>query len=103
MAVKTVDVTQKHKVTLVFLLDEEVTPQLFAEKIANACGGRVLQPGEAIMVERAKIACMITDETLSLPSFGYQWRSTLKRRKRKRTRRRFVSNHTAVARRESRT
>ena len=77
-----INARKKHPVTLTFLLDEEVTPQLFAQKIALACAGSALRPGEAILVEHAKIACVITDETMTLPSFGYQWRSSLKTPKR---------------------
>ena len=79
---KSIDASKKHAVTLTFLLDEEVTPQLFAQKIARACAGSVLRPGEAILVPHAKIACVITDETLSLPSFGCQWQSSRKAPKR---------------------
>ena len=75
---KKIDASKKHPVTLTFLLDEEVTPQLFAQKIALACAGSALRPGEAILVEHAKIACVVTDETLSLPSFGWQWRTSPK-------------------------
>jgi hypothetical protein len=81
--VKTIDVSKKHKVTLTFLLDEEVTPQLFAVKIARACGGGTLRPGEAVMVPDTEVACFVTDETLSLPSFGQQWLTTRKTPKRK--------------------
>ena len=75
---KKIDASKKHPVTLTFLLHEEISPQEFAQKIAAACGGRVLDPGEAIRVNHARIACVVTDETLSLPSFGWQWRSSLK-------------------------
>lgn len=78
---KSINVSKKRRVTLTFLLDEEVTPQLFAQKIALACGGGVLRPGEGILIPHTKIACMVTDETLSLPSFGYQWRKESKRPK----------------------
>jgi hypothetical protein len=80
--VKKIDVSKKHPVTLTFLLDEEVTPQLFAEKIARACGGGALRPGEAIRVPHTENALVVTDETLSLPSFGYQWQSAQKAPKR---------------------
>lgn len=79
---KAIGASKKHLVTLTFLLDEEISPQAFAQKIATACGGSVLAPGEAIHVDHAKIACVVTDETLSLPSFGWQWRSALKDPKR---------------------
>lgn len=82
---RSIDVSKKHQVTLTFLLDEEVTPQLFAQKIARACGGGALRPGEGILVPNAKIAYVVTDETLSLPSFGYEWQSTLKKTKRRKT------------------
>lgn len=81
---KSIDVSKKHAVTLTFLLDEEVTPRLFAEKLARACGGSILRPGEAVMVFGTEIACFVTDETLSLPSFGRQWIATRKMSKRKR-------------------
>lgn len=79
---KTIDTSKKYPVTLTFLLDEEVTPQLFAQKIALACGGSTLRPGEAILVPHAKIACVVSDETLSLPSFGYEWQRSPKKPKR---------------------
>ena len=79
---KLIDARKKHPVKVTFLLDEEVTPQLFVQKIALACGGSALRPGEAILIEHAKIACIITDETLSLPSFGYQWQPSRKAPKR---------------------
>jgi len=75
---KSIDATKKHAVTLTFLLDEDISPQELAQKIAKECAGNVLQPGEAIRVDHAKIACVVIDETLSLPYFGYQWRSSLK-------------------------
>jgi len=92
--VKAIDASKMHPVTLTFLLDEEVTPQLFAQKIALACGGSVLRPGEAILVPHAKIACVVSDETLSLPSFGYQWQSALQKTKPHKARR-----HTAKKKR----
>lgn len=79
---KTIDASKKYAVTLTFLLDEKISPQELAQKLAAACGGGVLSPGEAIRVDHAKIACIVTDETLSLPSFGWQWRSSLKEPKR---------------------
>jgi hypothetical protein len=79
---KSIDASKKHPVTVTFLLDEKITPQLFVQKLAAACGGGVLSPGEAIRVDHAKIACVITDETLSLPHFGWQWRKSLKEPKR---------------------
>lgn len=81
---KSVDAGKKHPVTVTFLLDEEVTPQLFVQKLAQACGGCALRPGEAIRIDHAKIACVITDETLSLPHFGWEWRKSVKEPKRPR-------------------
>jgi len=75
---KSIDARKKHAVTLTFLLDEDVSPQVLAQEIARQCGGDVLKPGDAIRVDHAKIACLVTDETLSLPSFGWQWRRSLK-------------------------
>lgn len=41
--------SQRHVVTLEFLLEEEVTPDLFARKIAEACGEYyAIRPGEAV-------------------------------------------------------
>jgi hypothetical protein len=79
---KSIDARKKHAVTLTFLLDEDVSPQVLAQQIASECGGGVLKPGDAIRVDHAKIACVVTDETLSLPSFGYQWRRALREPKR---------------------
>jgi hypothetical protein len=91
--VKSFDASKKHPVKLTFLLDEEVTPQLFAQKIARACARGALRPGEAILVEHAKIAIVVSEERalteeriqttdaqlLSLlPSFGLQWQSLRK-------------------------
>ena len=73
-----IDASKKHAVKLTFLLDEKISPQLFTQKLVVACGGSVLMPGEAILVDHAKIACVVTDETLSLPSFGWQWRTSSK-------------------------
>lgn len=79
---KSIDASKKHAVTLTFLLDDaKISPHALAQKIATACGGSVLQPGEGILVEHAKIACIVTDETLSLPSFGHLWRPVLKKPK----------------------
>ena len=78
---KSIDTSKKYAVTLTFLLDEAIMPQLFAEKIARECGGGVLRPGEMIRVFGTENALVVTDETLSLPSFGYQWRSSRKTRK----------------------
>jgi hypothetical protein len=75
---RSIDASKKHPVTLTFLLDEDVSPQELAQRIAAECGGSVLQPGDAIRVDHAKVACVVTDETLSVPHFGYQWRSSLK-------------------------
>lgn len=79
---RSIDATKKRAVTLTFLLDEDISPQQLAQKIARACGGSVLKPGDAIRVDHAKIACVVTDETLSLPSFGWQWQRALKEPKR---------------------
>jgi hypothetical protein len=79
---KSIDARKKHPVTLTFLLNEDLSPQELAQKIAAACGGSVLQPGDGIRVDHAKIACVVTDETLSLPSFGWQWRTSMKEPKR---------------------
>ena len=75
---KSINVIKKHQVTLTFLLDEEIPSRLFAMKIARACAGTILCPGEAVMIPGTDVACFITDETLSLPSFGQQWLNTRK-------------------------
>lgn len=77
-----IDASKKHAVTLTFLLDEKITPHELAQKLASRCGGYELMPGEAILVDHAKIACVVTDETLSLPHFGWEWRGSLKEPKR---------------------
>ena len=42
----------KHELTLTFLLDDEVTPELFAQRVAMACGASyALRPGEGIRTE----------------------------------------------------
>lgn len=75
---KSIGTRKKHAVSLTFLLHEDISPQELAQKIADKCGGDVLRPGDAIRVDHAKIACVVTDETLSLPHFGWQWRRALK-------------------------
>jgi hypothetical protein len=79
---KKINASKKHAVTLTFLLDKQISPQELAQKLANRCGGYELMPGEAILVEHAKIACVVTDEMLSLPHFGWQWRTSDKEPKR---------------------
>ena len=79
---KAINASKKHAITLTFLLDDKTSPHQFAQKIASRCGGYELMPGEAILVEHAKIACVVTDEMLSLPHFGWQWRPSLKEPKR---------------------
>lgn len=79
---RSIDSRKKHAVTFTFLLDRDVTPQVLAQELAAKCGGDVLMPGEAILIDHAKIACVITDETLSLPSFGWQWQKSPKKPKR---------------------
>jgi len=76
--IKVLDARKKHPVKLTFLLDKKISPQELAQKLANRCGGYELMPGEAILVEHGKIACVVTDETLSLPHFGWQWRTSPK-------------------------
>lgn len=79
---KKIDASKKHAVTLTFLLDEKISPHQLAQNIASRCGGYELAPGDAILVEHAKIACVVTDDTLSLPHFGWQWRTSDKEPKR---------------------
>jgi hypothetical protein len=74
--------SKKHAVTLTFLLDKKMSPHDLAQKLAMRCGGYELMPGEGILVEHAKIACVVTDETLSLPHFGWHWYGSLKEPKR---------------------
>lgn len=59
---RTISLPKKHAVTLIFLLDEEVTPQLFARKVALACSNGALRPGEAVMVKDTKIAYVIGEK-----------------------------------------
>lgn len=87
---KSIDARKKRAVTLTFLIDDQdIAPQRLAQEIASACGGGILEPGDAIRFDPGKIACVITDETLSLPSFGWEWRRsmTTPRRSRKLPRR----------------
>jgi hypothetical protein len=43
---------EKFEVTITFLLDEEVTPELFARRVAMACGKQyALRPGEGLRTE----------------------------------------------------
>ena len=74
--------TKRHAVTLTFLVRDPISPQLLAQKIASRCGGYELMPGEAIRVDHGKIACVVTDETLSLPYFGWKWHRSVKEPKR---------------------
>lgn len=64
---KTIDPSKKHAVTLIFLLDEEVTPQLFAQKVALACRCGALRPGEAVMAAGAKVAVVIDEKAPFAP------------------------------------
>jgi hypothetical protein len=73
-----IDATKRHPVTLTFLMYERISPHELAQKLASRCGGYELMPGEAIRVDHGKIACVVTDETLSLPHFGWQWHRSLK-------------------------
>jgi hypothetical protein len=69
-SLRSIDVSKKYRVTLTFLLDEEVTPVLFAQKIALACAGGALRPGEGLLMPTSEATCIIVDETLSAP---YKW------------------------------
>ena len=74
LKMKTIDIRKKRQVTLTFLLDEEVTPALFAQKIVRACSGGALRPGEGILEPLSGLIGVVTDETLSLPTFGHELR-----------------------------
>ena len=76
------DATKRHAVTLTFLVRDPISPQMLAQKIASRCGGYELMPGEAIRVDHGKIACVVTDEALSLPHFGWKWHGSMKEPKR---------------------
>ena len=76
------DATKRHAVTLTFLVRDPISPQMLAQKIASRCGGYELMPDEAIRVDHGKIACVVTDETLSLPNFGWEWHGSIKEPKR---------------------
>ena len=73
---KKITVSKKHAIALIFLLDEEVTPLLFAQKIALACSSGALRPGEAVMPEGARVACVIGEKASFAP-----WLATPKRTK----------------------
>lgn len=53
----TIDPAKKHAVTTVFLLDEEVAPQLFAQKVALACSRGALHPGDSPESDDEKHNC----------------------------------------------
>jgi hypothetical protein len=73
-----IDATKRHAVTLTFLMHERISPHELAQRLASRCGGYELMPGEAIRVDHGKIACVVTDETLSLPHFGWRWYRSMK-------------------------
>lgn len=51
-------------VTLTFLLDEEVTPDLFAGKVAMACSSGCLRPGEGILLPSdPNVMIRVTDQS----------------------------------------
>lgn len=53
------------RLSLTFVLDEDVTPDLFAEKVARACSAGTLRPGEGILVPSdPERQFRITDEPL---------------------------------------
>ncbi len=72
---RTIALSKKHTVTLVFLLDEKVTPLLFAQKVALACSNGALRPGEAVMAKGAKVACVIGEKVPFAPWLGTPKRS----------------------------
>jgi hypothetical protein len=46
-------------VTLTFLLNEDVTPCLFAEKVAMAVSAGALRSGEKVMLAQSPLACKV--------------------------------------------
>jgi hypothetical protein len=76
------DATKRHAVTLTFLTRDRISPHELAQKLAAHCGGHALMPGEAIRVDHGMIACVVTDETLSLPHFSWKWHRSTKEPKR---------------------
>lgn len=52
------------RVTLHFDLAEDVTPTLFAGKVAQACSSGALRPGESVSTEDGNIVYTITDVSL---------------------------------------
>lgn len=56
-----------HRVTLTFLLAEEVTPRLFAQKVAMACSQGALRPGEGVLVPRTGLVYIVADKSLHPP------------------------------------
>lgn len=51
---------KKELVTLTFVLDEEVTPDIFASKVALACGRQyTLRPGEGILLPSDGSYCYV--------------------------------------------
>lgn len=58
------------EVTLTFVLDEDVTPDYLAERVALACSRGALRPGESIRLPSDPSArYVITDGPVELPEF----------------------------------
>jgi hypothetical protein len=57
------------RVTVTFLLDEEVTPDLFAERVALACAKEyAIRPGEGVELSDGR-HLVATDQPVDLPDF----------------------------------
>lgn len=52
------------RVTLHFDLDEEVTPDLFAGKVASACSEGALRPGESVFADEGTLRYTINEMLL---------------------------------------
>ena len=53
-----------NRVTLVFELDEEVSPPSFVRKVAMACSSGTLRPGESVSTEDGEVKFTIEDKPL---------------------------------------
>lgn len=58
------------EVTLTFVLDEDVTPDYLALRVAQACSRGALRPGESIRLPSNPEVCLrIVDVPVELPAF----------------------------------
>ena len=61
----------RHRVTLTFELDEEVTPSIFAGKVAQACSSGALRPGESVESPDGYIYTISEERMIDNPAFDF--------------------------------